>query len=134
VHATLSETQIIRQIAQLSVLLQSAAHELSDFAVFFGAENVSHIRTGAADLVRASGGLLTAHTETGAGLSRDLRHDLRNHVAVVKGFADLILMDLPRNHSARGMLENLSRQSLDFVALLDQHRDAGAGDGCQHAP
>lgn len=78
-------------------------------------------------MVALVGEALGSATDADSGLTRDRRHDLRNHVAVVKGFCDLILMDLPRQHSARPQLEDLSGKAMDFVRLLDEHRAATTG-------
>lgn len=92
---------------------------------------MDYIRQGAGKMVWVVGEALgtASGSETGPGecLSRDQRHDLRNHVAVVKGFSDLILMDLPWGHSARPELDDLSAKCTKFVHLLDEHRTAFPG-------
>jgi hypothetical protein len=131
VHTSISPIQTVRQLAQLAVFIQASASELSGYEMFFGAENVSYIREGAGRMVRMVGEALGTSLEKGPGMNKEQRHDLRNHVAVVKGFSDLILMDLPSEHSARYQLEELSRKCMEFVRLLDEHRALTAASGSE---
>ena len=127
VHTPFPPVQTVRQIAQLAVLIQAATCDLSGYEIFFGPENVSYIREGADKMVCVMGEVLASGGERGPDMNREQRHDLRNHVAVVKGFCDLILMDLPWEHSARFDLESISGQCKEFVRLLDEHRTATSG-------
>lgn len=88
---------------------------------------MGYIREGAAKMVWVAGEALAHMHEPASCLSKEKRHDLRNHAAVVKGFSDLILMDLPVAHSARPQLEDLAAKCMEFVHLLDEHRDAASG-------
>ncbi|MEO0446705.1 MAG: hypothetical protein AAF191_11585 [Verrucomicrobiota bacterium] len=113
-------------------MIQAKAIDVSDYEAFFGPENVQYIREGADSMVRLVGGLLERTEKTADWLlDGELRHDLRNHIAVVKGFSDLILLDLPREHSARPMMENLSGVCAEYVKRLDYHREqtASSPDG-----
>lgn len=131
VHTPFPPVQTVRQIAQLAVLIQAATIDLSGYEIFFGPENVGYIREGADKMVRLMGEVLAGDGERGPDMNREQRHDLRNHVAVVKGFCELILMDLPWEHSARPELESISEQCREFVRLLDEHRSATHGKEIQ---
>lgn len=112
----------LRQLAQLSIQVQTEAKELVGYELLLGEENISYVHSGAASMVETIQNLI--RTSSGASdanplVSQDVRHDLRNQVAVVKGFTDLMRMDLPEEHSAQTMLGDLSAKTKEFVEVLD---------------
>jgi len=68
--------------------------------------------------------LRSSEPETQLG-GREIRHDFRNKLAVVKGFSDLMKMDLPESHSALMLLQRLTERCTRFSILLDSFAPAG---------
>ena len=113
----------LRRLSQLAIQIQAGAQDLIGYELFFGEENIGYVHTGANSMLDSVHNLMRSAVESETGnplLSQDARHDLRNQVAIVKGFADLMKMDLPTNHPARTMLDRLTERSTDFVEILDQ--------------
>ncbi len=48
------------------------------------------------------------------------RHDLRNHLAVIRGFTELMLVTAPADHPHRADLEAIAAAAASALALLDQ--------------
>ncbi len=112
----------LRRLAQLAIQVQTGARELIGYELLLGDENVGYVHTGACSMVDSIQNLM--RTEAAADgdnplFSQDVRHDLRNQVAVVKGFSDLMRMDLPVNHTVHHMLERLTLRTAEFVEILD---------------
>ena len=61
-------------------------------------------------------------------LDQEIRHDLRNKVAVVKGFSDLMLDDAPDGHPSIQVLDQIVARSRQFVGVLDQAKAEASED------
>ena len=57
---------------------------------------------------------------------KDLRHDFRNMIGSVTGFAELILMESGLNQQATAALTQIRQYSSEFVRLLDAQKAAAA--------
>lgn len=122
-----AERNPIHELAQIASQIQSGVTDLSGYKNLLGDENVNYVEEGATNMmsrvhsiVRAT---ITGEDEDNPLFSRDVRHDLRNHIAVVKGFSELIRLDLPNSHVASACLDRISKRSRQFVEILDQARD-----------
>tara|TARA_R110002096_G_scaffold206192_10_gene392388 strand:- start:6255 stop:6581 length:327 start_codon:yes stop_codon:yes gene_type:complete len=56
--------------------------------------------------------------------NKDERHDMRNQVAVVRGFSDLMLMDVPPGHQSAQILDHLRNLADSYCGVLDQIKSA----------
>ena len=132
--------QSIQQLAQLVQQMQQMAEYLPPFESILTQENIAFVHDGATDLAQKLHNMWQACiTSVGPNGSapnplecKDLRHDLRNNVAVVRGFSDLMLMDVPTGHEVIPVLDHLRVLSDHFVSILDSvknevdAREAGA--------
>ncbi|MEM1294207.1 MAG: hypothetical protein AAGH89_02510 [Verrucomicrobiota bacterium] len=113
----------LRQLAQLSIQVQTGAKDLVGYELLLGEENISYVHSGAESMVETVQNLIRCCGSNGSEgnplMSQDVRHDLRNQVAVVKGFTDLMKMDLPAEHTVQSMLGGLSSKTKEFVEVLD---------------
>ncbi len=112
----------LRQLAQISIQVQTGAKELVGYELLLGEESISYVHSGAASMVESIQNLVrnsAGSPDVNPLFSQDVRHDLRNQVAVVKGFTDLMRMDLPEEHSVQEMLGDLSSKTKEFVEVLD---------------
>ncbi len=113
----------LRQLAQVTLQVQSEANELLGYELLLGEENISFVVIGAKSMVETVQNLMASSAggngEENPLLSQDVRHDLRNQVAVVKGFSELMKMDLPSDHDMEGMLGSIGQLTRDFVEILD---------------
>lgn len=113
--------ELSNQIRDLGISLKAASVEL-------GEENVAFVVGTSAELEHFMSRLsITPESPDPLG-SRELRHDLRNKVAVVKGFSDLMRMDLSPNHRWANLLDRLIMLSDQFVEVLDSARDRSPSD------
>ena len=117
----------IQQLAQLVQQMQQMGEYLPPFEAVLTAENVAFVRDGATDLAHKLHNMwqscLTSVGPDGTAPNplecKDLRHDLRNNVAVVRGFSDLMMMDVPEGHQITPVLDHLRVLSDQFVQVLD---------------
>ncbi len=124
-----SSDNALHQLSQLTVQIQSASQDLVGYEIFFGEDNVDYVQSGAESMMAAIQGLLADDNGVNLLADREIRHDLRNKVAVVKGFSDLMKMDLPESHSANGMLERLTSRCSEFIVILDRVKsEEGPGE------
>ena len=115
----------LAQLSQLTIQIHSAALDLTSYESFFGAENTGFVLEGAQSMMVALQDILrSSEPETLLG-GREIRHDFRNKLAVVKGFSDLMKMDLPESHSSLMLLHRLTERCTRFSTLLDSFATTG---------
>lgn len=111
---------LLPALRQLAVQMQQLGDHLPPFSAVLGAENVAYVRDTSVAMVRK---LDELSTKGGNPLQdKDVRHDLRNQVAVVKGFSDLMRMELPAGHAVVPSVRQLIAVSDQFVIALDTVR------------
>lgn len=111
------------RLRQLAIDLRSASDHLAKGAADLGAENVEFVVNAAVDLESVMAELAGRGGAENPLESRELRHDLRNKVAIVKGFSDLMLMDADPAGPWASLLNRLMQLSDHYVDLLDTMRD-----------
>lgn len=93
-----------------------------------GPEMFSYIERGEQQIsgelqkIEAQGPVVSDH----ALFDKDLRHDFRNMIGSVTGFAELILMESGIDHQIAATLTQLRQYSSEFVRLLDAQKAAAA--------
>ncbi len=123
--------RVVQQLNQLSLQILAESDGLTGYEPIFGQENVDYLRSGSHAM---AGTLSELSHATGPEVfqqlkCREFRHTLRNRLAVVKGFADLMKMDLPANHSGYAVLSRISNHCREIQDLLDNaklHAQEGA--------
>ena len=103
--------------------VQTDAQALIGFELYFGEENIGYVHFGANSMLESIHNLmresLSSPDNGNLLLDREIRHDLRNRVAVVKGFSDLMRMEAPDDHPSARVLDQIIGRSREFVDLLD---------------
>ncbi len=126
-----AERNPLHELAQVASQIQSGVTSLTDYKIMLDDENVSFVEEGASRMINRVHDLMrdtiTAEDDGDPLFCRDIRHDLRNQIAVVKGFSELIRLDLPNNHVASSTLDRISKRSRRFVEILDEARDRSEG-------
>ncbi len=115
----------LSQLSQLTIQIQTTAADLTNYECFFGAENIGYITQGADEMMCALQTVLSGGEPESKLGERETRHDFRNKLAVVKGFGDLMKMDLPQSHAAFMLLQRLTERCTRFSTLLDSFAPAG---------
>ena len=108
--------QSISQILSLAASLHSWVAEFGPD----GGENLALIENSGREIRNRLEAALAGHAPIASmeWLDKDLRHDLRNAISAVSGFAELILMDLPESSEARTRLIQLRQWAKTFVELI----------------
>lgn len=117
------------QLRQLSTDLRGAGDLLAHGSAELGEDNVEFVVNAAVDLESIMNELTQRAGAENPLESRQLRHDLRNKVAIVKGFSDLMQMDASPSGPWAGILARLMDVSDKFVDLLDTVKDH-SGQAC----
>lgn len=123
----------LRELAQIAIQVQSDAQQLIGFELYFGEENIGYVHFGANSILESIHNLmresLSSTSDDNLLYDQEIRHDLRNKVAVVKGFSDLMRMDVPDAHPSSPVLDQIIGRSVEFVDVLDQAKsDASSGE------
>jgi len=113
---------LLPALRQLAVQMQQLGDHLPPFSSVLGAENVAYVRDTSGAMIRKLDEL--AKGDGNPLQDKDVRHDLRNQVAVVKGFSDLMRMELPAGHAVVPSVRQLIAVSDQFIAALDTVRCA----------
>lgn len=123
----------LRDLAQVAIQVQADAQALIGFELYFGEENIGYVQFGSNSMLESIHNLMRESLSSPKNgnllLDREIRHDLRNRVAVVKGFSDLMRMEAPDNHPSAEVLDKIINRSRDFVDMLD--RAKAEADGCE---
>jgi len=126
-----NERNPLHELAQVATQIQSGVEDLSGYKPLLGDENVNYVEEGTHNMMNRVHSIMrdiiTKADDDNPLFCRDIRHDLRNQIAVVKGFSELIRLDLPNSHVASSTLDRISKRSREFVAILDEARDRAEG-------
>ncbi|MFT5467501.1 MAG: signal transduction histidine kinase [Verrucomicrobiales bacterium] len=113
----------LRDLAQVAIQVQADAQALIGFELYFGEENIGYVHFGANSMLESIHNLMRESLKSAKNgnllLDREIRHDLRNRVAVVKGFSDLMRMEAPDDHPSAEVLDQIIKRSRHFVDMLD---------------
>ena len=116
---------VLPTLKQLTLQMRQLGEHLPPYAGVLDPDNIAYIRDTSAALIGVLDGL---SVKSGNPLGdRDVRHDLRNQVAVVKGFADLMMMDITPAHVVAPALKQLGVLADQFVAQLDSVKQESGG-------
>lgn len=113
--------------------LQDLGASLSPESAGLGPEHVRYI-TDTSQKMTAAFEEFRSHPEGWATLqSRGVRHDLRNHIGIIRGFCDLILLDLDsaRPEEEQG-LNRMIQLCEEFTAILETLNPEPSGDQWPH--
>ena len=111
---------VLPTLRQLTVQMRQLGDHLPPFAGVLDPENIAYVRDTSTAIITVLDGLAA---QPGNPLEdREVRHDLRNQVAVVKGFSDLMMMDITPSHTVAPALKQLGALADQFVAQLDTVR------------
>lgn len=119
---------VLHQLMHITTQMQQTGEHLPPYVELFGDEHIGYVRNGSKAIAETLQNMMqscitVANGGPGAANPlecKDARHDMRNQVAVVKGFSDLMLMDVDNTHPSAPVLDHLRKLSDQFVRLLDQ--------------
>lgn len=112
----------LSQLSQLTIQIHTTAVDLAGYETLFGTDTIGFIVDGSESMMSALQDVLRTSAPESALGERETRHDFRNKLAVVKGFGDLLKMDLPESHSAVPLLHRLTERCSRFSAILDSFK------------
>lgn len=122
-HGSAASDHLLRDLAQVAIQVQADAQNLIGHELLLNEENIGYVRFGASSLLESVHNLMRSSLQPQSPgeplLDREIRHDLRNKVAVVKGFSDLMRMDSPEDHQVSRVLDGIIERSRQFVEVLD---------------
>ena len=108
---------VLPSLKQLTIQMRQLGDHLPPYSGVLDPDNIAYVRDTSAALIGVLDGLAA---KPGNPLEdREIRHDLRNQVAVVKGFSDLMMMDLTPSHIVAPALKQIGMLADQFVAQLD---------------
>ncbi|MFT5465599.1 MAG: signal transduction histidine kinase [Verrucomicrobiales bacterium] len=118
---------VLHQLAGLTQQMQQHAALLPAHTAEFGDEHIGYVVDTSANILGKIQNLMQSCLNTVASGSiapnpmanKDVRHDMRNLIAVVKGFSELMQMDAAPDHPLYNTFSTLRTLSDQFVALLD---------------
>jgi signal transduction histidine kinase len=61
------------------------------------------------------------------------RHDLKNQLAIIRGFAELLLADATESQQRRRDLEEIHKAAVSALALLDRFYPVAGTEPGEHA-
>ncbi len=124
-------TQSLSHLRSMAEQLDLLSGHLVPFAEELDADNVQFVRGAAEALVKELEAMEARASVSGweqHPLSdREARHDVRNRIAVVSGFSDLMLMDVSGTHVTAAPLRELRSIAGEFVKELDALREEDDG-------
>ncbi len=119
------KASLFQTLRLISVQIQQLGEHLSPFNAELGEDNTGHVRRTSASLLAA---LDELSARPGAPFEdREVRHDLRNQIAVVKGFAELMQLEVGMAHVVSPSLRQIVLLSDEFVAALNAVRSPAEG-------
>lgn len=127
---------VLHQLAGLAQQMQQHAAELPPYTSEFGDEHIGYVVESSASILSKLQNMMQSCLSAAAPgtvapnpmVNKDIRHDMRNMIAVVKGFSELMQMDAGAGHPANGSLSTLRTLSDQFVSLLDDIKASSEGD------
>ncbi len=125
------EDTSFERVHELARCIGELVHQLRPHSAALGSdgpEMFSYIERGEQQIsgelkkIEAQGPSVSSH----ALFDKDLRHDFRNMIGSVTGFAELILMESGIDHQIAAALTQIRQYSSEFVRLLDAQKAAAA--------
>ncbi|MEO0448617.1 MAG: hypothetical protein AAF191_21340 [Verrucomicrobiota bacterium] len=114
-------------LPQIISELSETCSGLGAYAPQLGEEECQHVQE-ACVKARAQMESLLPRLEEESDETRLMRHDLKNHISIVRGFSDLMLMEAVEGSSEQVLLSSILRTSDALTAQLDLHKPAGNAD------
>ncbi len=119
---------ILHQLWNLSAQIQHTGDYLPPHRELLGDEHITYVRDAAVGMLQKLQAMMqhcvalatTGQPVTNPLENKDERHDMRNQIAVVRGFSDLMLMDVPHGHQAGAILVHLRDLADHYCQVLDQ--------------
>ena len=128
----------LRKLSELASQIRTHAQDLAGYELILGDENIFYAQSGADTVTETIQNLLRASFASSSSdsplFTREVRHDLRNHIAVVKGFSDLMMMDVPPEHPSVATLQQVLASARDFVEVLDAAKDRATTSDSESLP
>lgn len=116
----------LMQLGQMAYQLQQLASQLSAHHHSLDAEFVGYVQEGSANLLNKLHELANrcVHEQNATDPldDRRVRHDVKNIMAVPKGFTDLLIIDIEEGHPAVNTLLSIQDGLERFQHLLDENR------------
>ncbi len=114
--------EILQDLHQLAVRILSGARSLSQLLDVLNADQVKLVTDSAESIMEELKPALSHDTpgELNPIETKKCRHDIRNQLAVIRGFTDLMLMECPEDHAVCSTLEDLMDCSDKMVEDLEQ--------------
>ncbi len=133
---------ILYQLWNLSAQIQQTAEHLPQYQQQLGEEHIAYVREASYGILQSLHGMMQScvamategKTVVNPLEDREGRHDMRNQIAVVKGFSDLMMMDVDRSHPAMQVLDHLRTLSDQYCSLLDSVKSPDSGVSMFAAP
>lgn len=119
---------ILHQLWNLSSQIHQTSDYLPHHRALLGDEHIAYVRDAALGMLQKLHAMMhscVSMSSNGQEIvnpleNKEERHDMRNQVAVVRGFSDLMLMDAPEGHQASQILEHLRNLADSYCSVLDQ--------------
>jgi len=114
--------EILQDLQQLANRILLGARSLTQFQDVLKDDQVKLVLDSAEDIIRQLEPAL-AHNDPNSENpveTKKCRHDIRNQLAVIRGFTDLMAMECPDDHPAASLLEDLMNCSDKMVEDLEQ--------------
>jgi len=116
----------LMQLGQMAYQLQQLSGQLSSHQHSLEAEFVGYVQEGSANLLNKLHELANQCMRESSGVDplddRRVRHDVKNLMAVPKGFTDLLLLDIQEANPAVSLLLGIQDGLERFQHLLDENR------------
>ena len=128
----------LHQLTGLTQQMQQHSTVLPPFTADFGAEHIGYVVDTSASILDKLQNIMQSCLSAGSPIAnplenKEIRHDMRNLIAVVKGFSELMQMDVDASHPAYATLATLRTLSDQFVEVLDQIKASSDGDAAMSA-
>jgi len=119
----------LHSLAEIASRIRASSFCLEHSDESLDPENVGFV----VDTARSMDEQLNSSAESSDPLqSKELRHDLRNLVSVIRGFSDLMRMEVTEGGPEAQALDEIVELSDRFVSELDQVKEfADAGNGTE---
>lgn len=123
----------LHQLTALAQQMQQHAAVLPPHVADFGDEHIGYVVDTSGSILEKLQNMMQSCLSAGGPIanpleSREIRHDMRNLIAVIKGFSELMQMDANAEHPANNSLTTLRTLSDQFVEILDQIKATSDGD------
>lgn len=118
----------MKELTHLAIRMKSVSEQLTGHELVLSDEGVSHINVASEDILQMLHNLTreAVTSDISPLLDREIRHDIRNRLAAVKGFADVMQMDLVEGHVTKPVLQEISGLGGRFDQVLDEVKEAAS--------